>query len=104
MIDRKHLKNLLGLVLGLTLSFVTFFFGLWQYDLITSPSVWSNSWTSPVGGLFSQVFEFGRIELFGQTIKFTTTYGVAYDLCQALMVVGLIIGVLSTLLSVWYWE
>jgi hypothetical protein len=78
------------------IGFVMFFFGLWQMDLITVNPVWNTSWTSPIGGYFSQSFEFGRIG----SISFVTTIGTAYDLCQAFMVAGLII----VFLALWLWN
>ena len=75
---------------------VLFFFGLWQMDIISVGPVWSTSWTEPTGGYFNQAFEFGRID----GLKFLTTVGVAYDLCQAFMVIGL----LMVLLGLWLWE
>lgn len=80
--------------------FISFFFGLWQMDLICVGPVWSSFWQSPAGGYFAQVFEFGRIDIFGHIVKFTTTIGVAYDTCQALLVIGLIVAVLAF----WLWD
>ena len=91
--------NVVQKVFGLG-GILTAIFGLWQMDLITSGPVWSPSWTSPAGGYYNQSFEFGRIVVFGHVLAFTTSVGGAYDLCQALIVIGLVVAVLAF----WLWD
>lgn len=73
------------------IGFVMFFFGLWQMDMIAVGPIWGNRAVDPNGP-----FEFGRIG----PLRFVTTIGTAYDLCQAFMVIGLII----VALSLWFWD
>lgn len=87
--------------------FISFFFGLWQMDLIASLPVWgTKTFLLEITEHILQVpyssnlFEFGRINIFNYIITLTTTIGVAYDLCQAFMVIGLILVVFAF----WLWD
>lgn len=109
-LNRKHFplerKNFIQKFMAIG-GFISFFFGLWQMDLICSLPVWqTNTFLWEIANKTLQVpysntmFEFGRIDIFGHIIKFTTSVGASYDLCQAFLVIGLIL----TVLAFWLWD
>ena len=78
--------------LGIASGFVCTLFGLWQLDLISSDPVWKNGWHNK--NYANRIIELGR--LFGH--KFQMQVGDAYDFCQALIVLGVIIEFLTVFL------
>jgi hypothetical protein len=75
---------------------ILFFFGIWQMDMICVGPVWSKTWTSPQGGYYNEFFEVGAIGPW----KLDTTVGIAYDLMQTFMVLGLGVAIAS----LWFWD
>ena len=74
-----RLKQLFPLI-GVGISLLLLLHSLWQLDLICVEPVWSEFWTSPLGGLYKQPFQCG--------FWFRTTVGNAYDFYLGMVVVS----------------
>jgi hypothetical protein len=88
----KNWAQKLFMIIGL----IMFFFGLWQMDMITVGPVWNTNWVSPAPRFADYPFEMGRIGNYAIGMD----VGTAYDLCQVFLVLGLVI----TVLSLWFWN
>ena len=89
-----RLKQLFPLI-GVGISLLLLLHSLWQLDLICVEPVWSEFWTSPLGGLYKQPFQCG--------FWFRTTVGDAYDYFLSVAVLSWFV-LLASMFRLFYME
>ena len=97
---RKHLVNMAGIMLGLSLVVFGVLFGLWQLDIIVSGPVWhmnpdGSGWAWHNGAYASAYF---------QCFLWRTTIGQAYDTLFLVIFISAIAGFVIAFISLWYWN
>ena len=99
---RKHVFNVLGIVVAFIVGLIIPMFCIWQWDMIVSGCVWWEEspagvgwhWDGP-GGYFRAPF---------QCFLWRTTVGVAYDTLLFVLFASIIAAMILLFLSVWYWD
>lgn len=95
--SRAHLKNVIGISLGISIIIFGTLFGLWQLDIIVSGPVWYGS------NDYGWSYDHRYADDYFQCFLWKTTIGEAYDTLFLITYISPIIGVVIIAMSIWYW-
>lgn len=95
---RKHLLNIIGIIIAFVTMVFGLVFGLWQLDMIVSGPVWwgdaSQGWSTP-SRYADQAF---------QCFIWKTTVGTAYDTLFLLIFLSGLLPSILLFASLWFWD